>query len=120
MHALLTALCVGGGWATARGCLWDAMLMAYFSLRLWSPSEQTFLAFPLPNGLTEIFKCVSPVLTWSIGVSIHVISRLRKTSHPGSLERAIQCCPTVMDGKGCAIIHISLFVCSYQVDGLLL
>ena len=27
------------------------MLMAYLSLRLWGPSESTFLAFPLPSGL---------------------------------------------------------------------
>lgn len=97
--------------------------MAYFSLRLRSPSEQTFLAFPLPNGLTEIFKCVSPVLTWSIGVSIHVISRLRKTSHPGSLERAIQRCPTVMDGKGCGHHpHLSfcLFLSSWWPFALIL
>ena len=77
------------------------MLMAYLSLRLRSPSERTFLAFPLPSGIIEIFKCVSPVLTWSIGVSVHIISRLRKTSHLGNSEGATQRCPMIMDGKGC-------------------
>lgn len=54
------------------------MLVAYLGLRLWCPSEHTFLAFPLPSGLIFLSVCQQLLL----GVSIHFISRLRRTFHP--------------------------------------